>query len=132
MVQPMRGGDGGYDLERSKLWMEAVLADVDPEVPEILRMVWLITRMAIEAYVRDKSTDQSLATPWSLVSVPLVLSAGRELELIRAEELPICRAMELWRFGDVAAAETLSQWWNLFQSSNQPLPAALKVLDQML
>lgn len=132
MIQPMRGGDGGYDLERSRLWMEAVLTDVDPTVPEVLRMVWLVTRMAIDGYVRDKSSDQSLATPWSLISVPLVLSAAEELELIRGGELPIHRAMELWRFGDASAAKTLARWWSQFQNASQPLPAGLKVLDQML
>ncbi len=132
MVQPMRGGDGGYDIERNKLWMEAVLTDVDPTVPEVLRMAWLITRMAIESYIREKSTDQSLATPWSLVSVPLVLTSGEELELIRGRELPIRRAMELWQFGDASTADTLADWWQQFRRGSQPLPAALKVLDQRL
>jgi hypothetical protein len=132
MVQPMRGGDGGYDVDRNKIWMEAILTDVDPEVPEILRMVWLITRLAIDSHIREKSADQSLATAWSLVSVPLVLSAGKELELVRTKELPIRRAMELWQFGDAGAAETLSEWWRQFCGANQPLPAALRVLDQRL
>jgi hypothetical protein len=132
LVQPIRGGDGGYDIERNKFWIEAVLTDVDPEISEVLRMAWLITKMAIDSYIREKSTDQSLATPWSLVSVPLVLAAGQELELIRSKELPIRRAMEVWQFGDAGSAETLSDWWKSFHRSSQPLPAALKVLDQRL
>ena len=132
MVQPMRGGDGGYDVDRNKIWMEAVLTDVDAAVPELLRMVWLISRMAIDSHIREKSADQSLATAWSLVSVPLVLSAGQELELIRTKDLPIRRAMELWQFGDASAAETLSDWWQQFRRANQPLPAALRILDQRL
>mgnify|MGYP001812900974 FL=1 len=132
MVQPMRGGDGGYDAERHRLWMEAVLTDVDSEVPEVLRMAWLITRIAIEEYIRQKSSDQSLATPWSLVSIPLVLAAGAELELIRSDPLPIRRAMELWQIGDDATAKTLSSWWEEFEQTSTPLPAALKVLKQRL
>ncbi len=132
MVQPMRGGDGGYDVDRNKIWMEAVLTDVDATVPEVLRMVWLITRMAIDSHIREKSADQSLATAWSLVSVPLVLSAGQELELIRTKDLPIRRAMELWQFGDASAAEILTDWWQQFRRADQPLPAALRVLDQRL
>ena len=112
--------------------MEAVLADTEPSVPELLRMVWLITRMAIDGHIREKSADQSLATAWSLVSVPLVLSSGQSLELIRTDDLPIRRAMEVWQFGDAAAAATLTDWWQQFRRSSQPLPAALRILDQRL
>jgi hypothetical protein len=148
MVQPMRGGDGGFDQDRHRFWMEAVLADIDPAVPEILRMTWLITRMAIDAHIRERSTDLSLAIPWSLASVPLVLAAGRELELVSGEPvgpankegpakkeanaLPIRRAMELWRFGDANTADLLSAWWQEFRGTNVPLPVALKILDQRL
>lgn len=132
MVQPMRGGDGGYDAERQRLWMEAVLTDVDPDVPEVLRMAWLITRIAIEEYIRQKSSDQSLAVPWSLVSIPLVLAAGADLELIRTDPLPIRNAMELWQIGDDATAKTLGAWWKEFEQLDAPLPAALKVLQKRL
>lgn len=132
MIQPMRGGDGGFDLESQSLWMEAVLTDVEPEVPEVLRMAWLITRMAIHSHIQTKSADPSLAKPWSLVSVPLVLSAGKSLELVRGDELPIRRAMELWQFGDTETAQTLAVWWPQFLDSDQPLPAALKILQHRL
>lgn len=132
MVQPIRGGDGGYEIERNRLWMEAVLSDIDPAIPEVLRVAWLVTRMAIDSYIREKSADQSLTVPWSLVSVPLVLAAGQDLELIPAGELPVRQAMELWRFGDAATADALAQWWQWFQKTKGPIPAALKVLEQRL
>ncbi len=131
-VQPVRGGDGGFDAFRSTIWVEAMLTDVDPAVPEVLRVAWLITRMAIESYTRERSADQSLSTPWSLVSVPLVLSAARRLDIIGGSELPIHRAMELWQFSDAATAATLARWWDDYLDQPKPLPAALLALEQSL
>ena len=85
MVQPIRGGDGGCDASSSRLWLEAMLTDVDPRVPEVLRVAWLVTAMAIENYTRQTSGDLRLMRPWSLVSVPLVLKAGSEMELFRGQ-----------------------------------------------
>ena len=132
MVLPMRGGDGGCDAARSRLWLEAMLTDVEPGVPEVLRVAWLVTSMAIDSYARETSDDLRLMLPWSLVSVPLVLNAGRELELVRGEQLPVSEAMQLWHFGDAEIAETVSHWWMNQTDSTAPMPARLKQLDEML
>jgi hypothetical protein len=132
MIQPMRGGDGGYDSYNDKFWIEAMLTDVDPAVPEVLRVAWLITGMAIDRYTREKSGGHTLSTPWSLVSVPLVLSAAANLDLIDRDRLPIPRAMQLWQLSDAGVSEKLSRWWDDFKRSSTPLPAALKVLDKVL
>jgi hypothetical protein len=132
MVQPMRGGDGGCDASSSRLWLEAMLTDVDQRVPEVLRVAWLVTSMAIDNYARETSGDLRLMLPWSLVSVPLVLSAGKELELVRGDELPIREAMKVWHFADEGVAETVSRWWADQADSMDPMPARLKRLDQML
>ncbi len=132
LVQPMRGGDGGYAADDGKFWIEAMLTDVDPAVPEVLRVAWLITRIAIESHTGKKPGEQSLATAWSLVSVPLVLTAAANLDLAPPDRLPIKRAMELWNRSDANIAETLANWWVNYKQSPTPLPVALKQLDQLL
>jgi hypothetical protein len=132
LVQPVRGGDGGFDVHSERFWIEAMLTDADPLVPEVLRIAWLVTRMAIERHIRERSGDLSLSRAWSLVSVPLVLTAAAELELIRGGDLPIARAMELWQIGDAQIAERLRQWWQQLRQTPQPLPVALKALDRLL
>ena len=132
LVQPMRGGDGGYAADDGKLWIEAMLTDVDPGVPEVLRVAWLITRIAIESHTRKKTGELALGNAWSMVPVPLVLTAAANLDLIRPNPLPIKRAMELWQRSDASTAETLAKWWNGFRQSPTPLPVALQQLDQLL
>ena len=132
MVQPMRGGDGGCDASSARLWLEAMLTDVDQRVPEVLRVAWLVTTMAIDNYARETSGDLRLMRPWSLVSVPLVLRAASEMELVRGDELPIGEAMKVWHFGDDQVAGIVSQWWAVQADSTAPMPARLKLLDEML
>jgi hypothetical protein len=132
LVQPIRGGDGGYAANAGKFWIEAMLTDVDPRVPEVLRVAWLITRIAIESHTRNKPGEQSLATAWSLACVPLVLTAAVNLDLIPQNPLPIKRAMELWQRSDANIGEELEQWWTGYKQSPAPLPVALRQLDQSL
>ena len=131
-VQPIRGGDGGLNAAQRRIWIEAMLTDVDPAVPEVLRLGWLISRVAIESYMPDRSFDPFLCKAWSLVSVPLVLASAERLELIPSGSLPIRRAMELWQFGDAQISESLEAWWLNHLENPSPLPAALKALGKVL
>lgn len=130
LVQPIRGGDGGFGAESGRIWIEAMLTDVNPSVPEVLRVAWLTTRIAVESHTRKQTGDQALGTAWSLVCVPLVLSAAANLDLIPSDPLPIKRAMELWQRGDAVVADKLQQWWAHYKQSPTPLPVALRQLDQ--
>ncbi|MGB7327243.1 MAG: hypothetical protein WBD31_20370 [Rubripirellula sp.] len=132
LVQPLVGGDGGYGSGGSddgeRFWIEAMLTDADPKVPEVVRVAWLVTQVAIANHSRQRSGETGLLTPWQYASVPLVLSAAAEVELVRGDELPIARAMELWNFGDPTAAARLTQWWKELVATPMPLPVALKKL----
>lgn len=132
LVQPIRGGDGGYHEPSHLLWVEAVLTDVDPAVPEVLRVAWLVTQIAIDAHTREKSGERSARLPWNLATVPLVLAAAEDLELVRAGGLPIDVAMKLWQLGDGDIAAAVSEWWQQQHAATAAMPVALKTLDRML
>ena len=132
LVQPMRGGDGGIDVESCKFWIEALLTNVDPQVPEVLRVAWLVTQLAIEIHTQERSSENSGSIPWAIGTVPLVLTAAKDLEILRGDELPIESAMQLWGLGDHNVAKIVSQWWQQQQKSPTPMPVGLKQLDQML
>ncbi len=78
LVQPMRGGDGNYDTESRKFWVEAVLTDIDPTVPEVLRVAWLLTQIAIEIQMREKSSETVTGMPWALGRRSAGAVGGRE------------------------------------------------------
>ncbi len=131
LVQPMRGGDGGFESASQRFWIEAMLTDVDRSVPEVLRVAWLITRLAMDAHLRGKAADRSLSRAWSLASVPLLLSAGVRLDLIDAPSLPISAAIDLWNMGDSSVSSKLEFWWQSIQGTETPLPVCVSELDRM-
>lgn len=132
LVQPVLGGDGGYDADGQRFWIEAMLTDADPSVPEVLRVVYLIATAAMSRYTRDMSGEQSMSLPWAMATVPIVLCVAGELELVNNQVLPIADACRLWHVGDPATATTLTNWWNEFRQTRVPLPVALKALDRLL
>ena len=132
LVQPMRGGDGGLISSPPAIWVEAVLTDVQPLVPEVLRVGWLITRVAVECHLADKTDDAVLIRAWSLASIPLLLEAGRELDLIAADDIPLSTALVLWGFADDPDHQIVESWYREVGSTAGTLMVAIKDLHQRL
>ncbi len=132
-VQPMRGGDGDYDSDAVKFWIEALLSDADPDVPEVLRVAWLLTQLALQIQMREKSSETVSGMPWTLGSVPIVLSASIDAGIIPGgNDRQIEATLQLWRLGDWSTARTLHTWWQQWQKNKSPMPVAVKALDKML
>ena len=131
-VQPIAGGGGGLDPDSDSIWVEAMLTDADPIIPEILRVIWLVTSLAIETHIRSRTGERMMSSAWSLVSVPLVLSAASHLEMFPPGDLPIGRAVQIWHGASPETVETLVRWWQEYAASTTPLPLALQELEASL
>lgn len=147
LVQPVRGGDGGFDSGQRRVWIEAMLTDNDPAVGEIFRLAFWITQVAVGRHLDatlgrpstpshpedfGSGTHRRLSLPWDLGCVPVVLKAGSHLDLFRADQLPIQTAVRLWRLGDDAVGEVVAKWWDQWGDAGAAMPVALKALDRML
>ena len=121
-------GDGPDE----KFWMEAMLTDADPALPEVVRVAWLVSSIAIENHSRARSSESELIAAWKLASVPIVLSAATELELVASNPLPIDKAMAMWHVAPPSAADIVANWWDEWQTSKTALPVALRKLSQQL
>ncbi|MEX0824723.1 MAG: hypothetical protein WD119_01075 [Pirellulaceae bacterium] len=134
LIQPVRGGDGGVDVQRESVWMEAVLTNVEPNIPETLRLGWLLARLGMthENANRLIAAD-NLPRVASCALVPVVLAAGQELELIPPGPLPIAAALQTWRMeADASTEAVLRNWWEQLSEGGTPFPVAIKALDRML
>ncbi|MEL6110758.1 MAG: hypothetical protein AAFU85_32535 [Planctomycetota bacterium] len=141
LVQPMRGGDGGYDGS-SRVWIEAMLTDAHPGVGEVFRLAYWVARIAIDQHLGATqapsdpddmgSSGSTSALPWDLGCVPIVLDAAVKLDLIGRPHLPVADAVQLWRLGDAPAAEAVASWWTQWADSEAPIPVALKALANQL
>jgi len=146
LISPYRGGDGGLDASAARIWIEAVLANPIPEIPEVLRVAWLVAQVgmieAVSAGPEDSRGDP-LVSPVrlprvaALATLALTLEAASYLELITtpAETLSLIfvKAADAWRLHeDSESLDLLKHWWKQFQDLQTPPPVALKALDRML
>ncbi len=147
LVQPVRGGDGGFDSGQCRVWIEAMLTDADPAVSEIFRLAFWVTQVAVGRHLAatlgqgetpshpedfGSGTHRRTTLPWDLGCVPVVLTAGANLELFRADPLPVQTAVALWRLGDESVGKIVANWWDQWKDAGAAMPVALKALDRML
>jgi hypothetical protein len=142
LLSPYRGGDGDCDPKTSTLWIEAVLTNPVPSVPEVLRLTWLLTRIGMAAMVlptqaaEDNENRARASMVVALAGLPVVLDAACYLELTQSPGVTaglIDSAMQTW-FGPMepAVVEILDKWWSQSEELKPPFPVALKALDRML
>lgn len=132
LVQPMRGGDGGTESEK-RFWIEAVLTDIDPMLPEYLRVAWLIAKAHLtKQFCSDEDADEDLREAWSLAAAMLVLEAASQLQLLMRDELPVGPAVQHWRLGSSPLAERLDTWWKAMKESGSEINVAVEQLRQQI
>lgn len=142
LLSPYRGGDGDCDPATSTLWIEAVLTNSVPSVPEVLRLTWLLTRIGMGAMVLPTQATEENEDPErasmvvALAGLPVVLDAACYLEMTPSPTVTgdlINSAMQTW-FGPMepAMVEILDKWWSQSEELKPPFPVALKALDRML
>ena len=146
LLSPYRAGDGGIDSSASRLWIEAVLTNPVHDLPEILRLVWLVAQIGlIEAL--SVGPEDSHGDPWvpparlpriaSLSMMALTLEAASHLEIIGTppDQLSIlfAKTAQAWRITvDNETLDALDHWWRQFRDLQTPPPVTLKALDRML
>lgn len=142
LLSPYRGGDGDCDPATSTLWIEAVLTNPVPSVPEVLRLTWLLTRIGIGTMVlptpaSDDTENRARASlVVALAGLPVVLDAACYLEMTQSPTVTaslIDIAIQTW-FGPMESAvvDVLDKWWSQSEELKPPFPVALKALDRML
>lgn len=146
LMSPYRGGDGGLDASAARIWIEAMLTNPVADLPEVLRLAWLISQVGLIEALSFGSED-SHGDPWvapsrlprvaALAMMAMTLEAGSFLEIIPtpASAIPslFAKAAEAWRVPvDDSTLETLGNWWKQFRDLQTTPPVTFKALDRML
>lgn len=134
LVHPVAGGGGRTYPAYNLVAFEAVLTDVTPGLPEVLRLAWLLAQLNLDLARYGERLDpgrQELVG--GLALIPLVLFCGEQVELAWCDEPTIAKAIRAWRpeFGEQQAA-TVFEWWQVFLDSRPSLAGGLLALDAML
>lgn len=132
-VQPVLGGGGRALPAYNTVVVEAVLANPMAELPEVVRLAWLLAALNFDLpRYREGLAQPDRVLP--LATIPPLLAAAAEVELVRDGVAAIGPALEAWRPCECEPelSETLTAWWQTYLESQPPWNLALKALEQML
>ncbi len=136
LVQPFFGGAGTAHLPYNSVRIEAVLANPHVELPEVVRLAWLIAQLELDLpRLSENIHADRLPHVARLAMLPAVLQAAEGVELVRYAPALVDQAIRAWHLAappgiDIVAV--LSDWWETYQQSRPPFHVALEALDQMV
>jgi hypothetical protein len=136
LVEPVLGGGGCAHLLYNSVRIEAVLANPDDRLPEVLRLAWLLALLNLELPMFSERVHRDrLRWVAPLAMLPVVLTAAETVELGSCGLETITLALTAWRV-DVPAqpppAQTVLNWWQTYTASRPSWSVALAALDEML
>lgn len=136
LVAPVVGGHGRAHLPYNRVTFEAVLVNPHPELPETLRLGWLLGQLNQDVPIYSERIPRArLPQVASLATLPLVLAAAETVELARLDGPMLQRALACWHLPPTLPAdvhERLHAWWGTYDGSGTRWAVALAALDAML
>lgn len=136
VVHPMNGGGGTAHLATDSATWEGMLAHPHPELPETLRLAWMLSQLGLDMprYAQGLHQD-GIARVAALAMLPATLAAGAEFDFVRCDAPTIARALELWNPAEShpgTASEALLAWWRAYRERRPPWETALVALEQIM
>ncbi len=138
LVQPIVGGMGQAHLTTNRVHIEALLTNTARELPETLRLAWLLAQLDFDRPVHSELLNTiRLHAVAGLAVLPSVLMAGHELSICHYSPELVQQAIEFWKLMIPSMeahqlAIVVSTWWETYQAARPPWRVALAGLDQML
>lgn len=136
LVHPALGGDGQAHLDYNSVTIEAVLADPNAGLPEVLRLAWMLAQLNNDLPIHSEMIPgQMLPLVSQLAMLPPTLAAAEQLELARHDAETIELAIRAWRIAaakDMDAIGIVTSWWETYGATQPAWRVALSALSQML
>jgi hypothetical protein len=136
LVYPALRGGGAAHLPYNLLHIEAQPTDPVAELPEMVRLAWLLSQLNLDLPRYSESVRPSrLATVAGLAMIPITLAAAAEVQLARCDAEMIGLALQAW-LAPANEAEawtgTLCQWWETYCALRPAWATALQALDRLV
>lgn len=138
-LQPVMGGYGKSHPDHGLVCVEAVLTNARPELPEVIRLAWLLTQIEkpVGLFTHLESTSLTSLSPLALI--PPILAAGQELELTKCDLAMTALAIQHWRVAmtnlafianlpTFQIAEMLLNWWGSGAGADSDWDVRLRML----
>lgn len=139
-VQPVLGGYGKSHPDQNLVRIEAVLTNSRPELPEVVRLAWLIAQLHIDPpWLDDVSALPLSELMVPLAMIPAMLAAAQEIELARCDQHSVMLAIEDWLVSIPQAARdprslsaNLLDWWQTEGQTGPEWGHSLRILANRL
>ncbi len=135
LVHPALGGGGDAHLSYNSVRIEAMLTNPNAELPEIVRLAWLIAQLQLDLPIySDAIHADRLPHIARYAMLPPTLIAAESVELVRFAPDALHKAIAAWRPAvppGVDPAALISEWWQTYQETRPPWRVALAALDQL-
>jgi hypothetical protein len=136
LVFPAFGGFGAAHLQANAVRIEAVLANPNADLPEVVRLAWLLAQLNLDLprHSEEIHADR-LPHVARLAMIPPTLKAAEAVELVQYSPELVARAIAAWQLAvppGVDAASIVSDWWETYQLDKPPFRVALAALDAMV
>jgi len=135
LVHPTLGGGGAAHLSYNSVRIEAVLANPIPELPEVVRLAWLIAQLQLDLPMWSEALHaERLPHVAQYAMLPATLAAAESVELARLTPETLRLAVDSWNLSvpkGVDASTLIFDWWQTYIADRPPFRVALAALDQM-
>jgi hypothetical protein len=141
LVAPYAGGHGVAHVAVNRVTFEAVLVNPHAELPETVRLAWLLGQLNsdlprfADALPSGTADATFRATTFRAAMLAPALTAGEVVELTRCDEVMLDTAIDAWRLRDelpTDAATRISGWWQAWLDRPLKWPVAVAALGEML
>lgn len=135
LVHPALGGGGAAHLPFNNVHLEAVLTSRVPELPENLRLAWLLAQLGLDLPAfSDHIPGARLPNVAELAMLPVILQAAEDARLTRVDFETIDQALRVWHIltpTNADPVDVLWRWWNTYLDTRPRWDIALTALDRM-
>lgn len=136
VVQPLGGGGGCSYAPYNRVTIEAVLTNPLEQLPETVRLAWLLSTLNADLPEFVELLGPGRATiVVSLAMLPAVLEAAAEVELVRLDDALLATAAAAWGAplpDGARSSAILRKWWTFSRSAAAPWNVALTALEALL
>ena len=136
LLPVVHGGYGAADLPYNMVRIEAVESDPVPQLPEPVRLAWLIAQLNIDLPMFSETIFRDrLPLVASVAILPATLEAAAELQLTDNDPSTVRSALEAWHItgpANVDLSDVASRWWESHLDMQPAWNVSLAALDQMI
>ena len=140
LLQPILGGAGVAHIEQNQVCIEAVLTNPMVELPEVVRLAWLLSQLQLDLPIHSETIGANLLARLApLAMLPPILAAAEVMELSKCDESVAELAIEHWHIPVPKGKDVHSEivpimmdWWETYLQTRPGWHTALQAFAKML